>query len=298
MKRFERIYCIIKLSEWDYHHADSERSTRFERLSPDKKEQIKESDINQKSFLESLKGLSQKIGLKINFVEEADLNDISPDAKDLIIASGGDGTFLTCAQVYPNSVLLGMNSDYLPKAGAGSYGALTSTTRVNLEDRLSSLMGGRFFVDQWPRLQAEVNGQLIDRYAVNDIYYGSHIAYRTCDLHIEQCGQEQDFNCSGVLCCTGMGSHAWHQNAGGSPFSNELDAFGFRVLFPNIKRPLSFTSGVISHRHELTIIPERDGYVLSFDSKPDVIETEVGDEIKISIAHNKALRVVSFFNES
>ncbi|MCP4754217.1 MAG: hypothetical protein GY866_25300 [Proteobacteria bacterium] len=296
MTDFHSIFCIIKLSEWDYHHSTDVRRAMFNRLSQAKRDETKESHENQLHFIENLKTLSKKIDLKIDYVPEKDMMAIQPTADDLILSCGGDGTFLSCAQKYQNSILLGMNSDYKPKAGLGSFGALTTTNRTNLEEHLTCLHNSDFFIDRWNRLQVRINGKLIDRYAVNDIYFGQKISYQTCDITIRQSGMEQDFNCSGLLCCTGMGSHAWHYNAGGSPFSNDLDAFGFRVLFPNLKRPLKFSSGVISSRHELVVHPEGDNYIVSFDSKSDVIDTELGDEIRISLARSKAVRVVSFFD--
>jgi len=296
MSRFQNIFCIIKLSEFDYHNSSDLRQTLFNRLNGSKREQIKESRDNQEHFIEKLKAISKALNLKISYIAEKDIDTIEPSVNDLIISCGGDGTFLSCAQRFENSILLGMNSDYNPKAGLGSFGALTSTNRLNLEKHLQRLLDGDFFIDKWNRLQVKINDILIDRYCVNDIYYGQKISYQTCDITVHQTGIAQDFNCSGILCCTGMGSHAWYYNAGGSPFSNDIDAFGFRVLFPNLKRPLEFSSGIVSSRNELIIVPEGEGYILSFDSKPDVITTQLGDEIRVFLEPNKAVRVISFYN--
>lgn len=297
MSRFQNIYCIIKLSEFDYHNSSNLRQSMFNRLNETKREQIKESRDNQEQFIKALKSLSSQFNLNIDYIPEKDIGKIKPSKDDLIISCGGDGTFLSCAQQFENSTLLGMNSDYNPKAGLGSIGALTSTNRLNLKRHLQSLIDDNYFIDKWNRLQVKINGELIDRYSVNDIYFGQKISYQTCDVTVQQFGIEQDFNCSGILCCTGMGSHAWFYNAGGSPFSNDIDAFGFRVLFPNLKHPLEFASGIVSSRNELVMVPEGEGYILSFDSKPDVITTQLGDEIRVFLAPNKAVRVISFYDK-
>lgn len=291
---FQAIFCVVKISEYAHHNSTEERSRRFKRLSQTTQEQISLSQKNQISFLKRLKKLALETDLEIQFLSEDSMNSISPGVNDLVISCGGDGTFLSCAQKYQTSALLGMNSDYQHKPGSGSYGALTSTNYLNLKKNLGYLKAQEFSISTWNRLQASINGKLIERYAVNDIYFGQKIAYQTCDLRITQTGINEEFNCSGVLCCTGMGSHAWYYNAGGSPFSNELDAFGFQVLFPNLKRPLRFTSGIVASRYDLLIIPERDHYVLSYDSKLDVIETFLGDEIRLFLAPDNAVRVVSF----
>ncbi|MGK0289978.1 MAG: NAD kinase [bacterium] len=139
-----------------------------------------------------------------------------------------------------------------------------------------------------------MNGELVDRLAVNDVFIGNPISYETCDLSLSVDGEEENFLCSGLITCTGMGSHAWYYNAGGSPFSNELDGFGFRVLIPNIKRALNYSSGVVTSNHELVVCPNRDGYIVSFDSRPDVITTHIGDEIRIILAKDNPVKVITF----
>ncbi len=296
MSSFRQIYCVIKLSELDYHQVNSGGRERLARLSHLKRTELEQSHANQQEFIARLQSEAKRIGLAIEFLTQADAAHLTPKANDLVLSAGGDGTFLSCAQQFSHCHLLGMNSDYKPKAGAGSYGALTSVNKTNLKQRLGQLNKGAYHIASWSRLQVIVNGKLIERYAVNDIYYGQRLAYRTCDILLEQGGQEQEFNCSGLLCCTGMGSHAWHYNAGGSPFSNELEAFGFRVLFPNLKRNLKYASGILKKGQDILVTPERDGYILSFDSSPDIIETEMGDEIRLSLAPEKAIKVISFAN--
>jgi len=269
----------------------------FNRVNRINRDKLKSSHDNQSNFITRLKTISEKLKLNIQHIRENEMESIKPNSNDLVVSCGGDGTFLSCAQKYQDSTLLGMNSDYNIKAGFGSFGALTTTNWTNLEEHLNRLCEGDFSIDHWNRLQVKVNGKLLGRYAVNDVYFGHSIAYQTCDITVMQSGMEQDFNCSGILCCTGMGSHAWHYNAGGSPFSNDLDAFGFRALFPNLKVPMKFSSGIISRRHDLTMVPQRDNCIISFDSKPDIIKTQLGDEVRVSLAKKRAVRVVLFDDE-
>ncbi|MDX2471321.1 MAG: hypothetical protein QNL04_12180 [SAR324 cluster bacterium] len=291
---FDNIFCIIKLSELDYHEVLGGGSERILKLDQAKRKELTESHLNQQAFVQELKEQSTSLGLDIQFVPQLEIKTIAPGPRDLVITAGGDGTFLNAAQHFGSCCMLGMNNDYKPTSGVGSYGALTCVNRDTLKKRLKDLSRGRYQIVKWSRLQVKINGKLVERLAINDIYFGQRISYRTCDLIIEQSGQTEQFNCSGLLLCTGMGSHAWHYNAGGSPFSNELEAFGFRVLIPNLKRPLHFTSGILQDGQEVIVTPERDGYILSFDSSTDEIATEMGDDIRISIAPEGAIRVLSF----
>lgn len=295
MEDFDKLYCVIKTSGLDFHHSTEERAQRFKKLSIFKQEMIRRSDENQKKFIETFQKNTKELNLDVDLVYEHEMDLIKPTKNDLVFACGGDGTFLNCAQLYQESVLIGLNSDYQGNGReTGSYGALTSTNKTNLKQNLLRLIQQDYTIEKWNRLQATVNGEKIPKYAVNEIYFGQKVSYETCNTKLVVNEMEEDFQCSGVIVCTGMGSHAWFYNAGGSPFSNELDAFGFMALIPNIKRPLKFSSGVVSKRNELNIYPNRDGYIISFDSTRDVIETNMGDEIKISLAHNCPVRVVTF----
>lgn len=293
MTSFSNIYCIVKQSGYSYNLATPSRTARFEKLSPQKKARLYQSHQNQSKFLEDLKQTATKLGLDIHYVAEQEMHSVSPGGNDLVFSCGGDGTFLTLAQIYHNVTLLGLNSDYDPD-GYGSYGALTMINSTNLVKKLTRLANGDFVINEWSRLQAELNGKKLEKLAVNDIYFGTSVSYRTCEITVNVMDMEEEFHCSGLIACTGMGSHAWYYNAGGSPFNNDLDAFGFRILIPILKRPLKFTSGVISDRNEIIIHPNRDNYVLSFDSKSDVIQTALGDEIRISLSKDNPVRVVVF----
>ena len=295
MKSFKKIYCVIKTSGLEILENQGKKKELFQGVPKHKHEQLIRSDQNQKSFLKTLKSLDKEYKIGIIFIKDLELEKISPEKSDLIMSCGGDGTFLSCAQMFTEHTLLGLNSDHQDgDTKVGSYGALTRINCKNLESRMIQFIYGKFKIEAWRRLQVSISGRPIYRLAVNEIYFGQKLSYHTCEITVEVSGRSEDFQCSGIITSTGMGSHAWFQNAGGSPFSNELDAFGFQILIPNIKRPLEFSSGVISSTNTLMIYPNRNGYILCFDSKDEVIETRIGDIIEISLAKNAPVKVVTF----
>lgn len=215
-----------------------------------------------------------------------------PNTKpDIVISLGGDGTFLSAAQQYPDSLLLGINSD--PER---SIGALTSITGNEIEEKLSfaldMLMQDNLGVEMWPVLSVLINGEMLDNIAINEIYFGPEQAYQTCDFTVKlKDGDQETFNSSGLIISTGMGSHAWFRNAGGTPFSNELQAMGVIALNPNVKRDPSFTQKIVPITDDIVIIPHRDGYRLHFDSKPcDDLELKINDKIETRFL--KSIKVI------
>lgn len=289
---FETIYCIFKKTDYQRYHETKLEQSDFKRLNNNLKQKINHAHQTQMEFFNKFMALAATYHLDIKVVPEDELASIIHSPKTLIISCGGDGTFLSCAQRFPNSPLLGMNSDFRTKDG-GSVGALTLVNSQNLERSISSLAKGKGTINLWNRLGANINNQRVDNYAVNDIFIGHPVSYLTCNISVEIGDVKDDFNCSGFLACTGMGSNAWFEAAGGSHFSNELAAFGYLVLVPSKKWQPKFISGISSFDNHISVIPHRTGYVMAFDSKKDVITLKTGDVVDIFIDKDNPVKVLT-----
>ena len=292
---FDRIFCVSKTTTYEINHENEEKVRKFEGLPALMQKRIRESHERHRLFLANLREDFEDAGVRVEYLKEDGLDLIAPEKNDLVISCGGDGTFLSCAQNFPDSLLLGTNSDYRdenPKMG--SLGALTSVDRRNLPKMVAKLLSGGWKSLIWRRLGAKINGRQLNRLAVNEIFFGSKLPYLTCEMRIAIQRMDSAFLSSGLICCTGMGSHAWFAKAGGTPFSNELDAFGVMVLWPNRNHNNSQTAGIFSDRHTLKIRPNRDGYVLAFDSKTNTIETSLDDHVEIYLDEERPLKVIGF----
>lgn len=295
-------YCVVKQTEWEYYKLKGLEGS----LTDSKREELMKSHDNQKHFLESIGNEFDKHGKHILYVNDSMVDDISLASDgDVIISCGGDGTFLSCAQNLPqlkfgeNISLWGMNSDYNPKQGLGSHGALTSTNKKNFKEHIDKFCGSNVVLKKPLRkLGVRVNGESLspDRGAINDIYIGHRNSFKTSELKIKQSGLTESFQCSGLLISTGLGSRAWYYNAGGTPFPDG-DAFAFKVLCPNLKHSLKFTSGLLDVRSDmkpLVVIPERDDYILAFDSKYDTVSLNVGDKVEFYLRYENHVGILSF----
>ncbi len=293
---FNQIFVVIKSSALQMLQREPDFSYTFKKLSQERQENFQKSHDNQVQFIANLKTALKQYNIETKYVYMPDMDKIHPQENDLVISCGGDGMFLACAQRYPSSFLLGMNSDYQKSMDfAGSYGALIHTNQDNLEQHLSLLFSKKYTISYWRRLQAAINDQPMERLAVNDIFYGQALSYTMCKLRIYFQNLVQTVQCSGIITTTAMGSHAWYYNSGGVPFDNHLNLFAFSIFCPNRKHKLSFDSGILSDKDEIIIVPVKDDYILCFDSKNNVIATKMGDKISLFLApKHHSLKVISF----
>ena len=290
---FDRFYCVVKRSAFEYYNSDALLAKKYSEMDVALKQKIEQNHANHHKLLDVFRQLCSELSLSIILIPESEINQKSLGKKDLVFSFGGDGTFLQCANQFTQSLIVGINSDYRRfNSGKGSRGALTSLNFINLRQGLKEVLAGKARLEEWHRLEVTLNGRKLDRFAVNDVYVGSKIAYKTSDITIKINKQTETFLSSGVVCCTGMGSHAWFNAAGGSPFSNGIYAFGFIVLYPNTKKKHLYTSGILSGENKIVIIPNRPGYVINFDSRDDEIQIEMGDQISVSLSQSLPVRVL------
>ena len=91
-----------------------------------------------------------------------------------------------------------------------------------------------------------------------------------------------------------MGSHAWFRSAGGVQFGNKLDIYGLIMREPFEKRTkYQFTSKIFASDETVKIYPERDNYVVVFDSKDEEYPINIGDCVKIGLS-DKGINIVKF----
>ena len=122
--------------------------------------------------------------------------------KDLVIAVGGDGTFLHAAQYVKGAVmLLGLKSD--PK----SRGYLLSTDAYDIPTKVRLLAEGAFDIQLRTRLEISIDG-LVRDLAVNEAYIG-HKDRVTSRYILHHLGLQESQMSSGLVVAVGSGSTAW-----------------------------------------------------------------------------------------
>lgn len=179
----------------------------------------------------------ENMGLDVRIVNRLNYNDECVKWADIVIPTGGDGTFLLAASRVRNNItpIMGFNSD--PNRSEG-YLCLPKNYSFNIDEAVRRLIAGRFEWFLRSRLRAtilhhkgtitsqnlhkignEVNtpatiGNMLPYLALNEIFIGETISAKVSHLDIWLNDQDQmtSVKSSGLCVCTGTGSTSWHSS--------------------------------------------------------------------------------------
>jgi NAD+ kinase len=203
-----------------------------------------------------------------------------PDAADLTVAVGGDGTILrTLARLLGTQVpVIGVNF--------GRVGFLASITPERLEGDLARVFAGEYRVIELPTLEVKLNG---DRHvAVNDVVATSGMLGRMVELTYSVGGEDLGtIPCDGMICSTPSGSTAYNLSNGGPVLVRPLDAMAITFIAPHSlhARPLVVGRGTV-----LTVRNETVDVAVSVlvDGHP-VADMGQGDEIAVALGEQRSM---------
>jgi NAD+ kinase len=128
--------------------------------------------------------------------------------RDLVVAVGGDGTFLEVSHYVADTPLLGVNSD-----PAGSTGYFCTARSAEVRSLLADLAAAPRTV--LGRLLVERDGVPLPQLVLNDVLLAHANPAATVRYRIEAGGRTATYKSSGLLVCTAAGSTAWMYQEGG-----------------------------------------------------------------------------------
>jgi NAD+ kinase len=173
--------------------------------------------------------------------------DLIENPVDLVVALGGDGTFLRASR-------LAVGTD-IPVVGVnlGRLGFLTAIPDIHLEEGLEKVVSGDAVIEHRFRLQAriEIEGLITGEefYALNDVVVHTTGAARVTPLtlsigapasRVDEDGYDLDgmeevgsFAADGVIISTPTGSTAYSMSAGGPIIVPEVEAIVVTPICPH-----------------------------------------------------------------
>ena len=242
------------------------------------------STKEQKSTLDTVKSTLKKYEINCKLANRDRLRKGEFQNKDLVIAIGGDGTFLRAAHFIGNQLLFGVNSDIKNKEGF-----FMKSDKSNFEKKLKSIIKNRVKVRKLLRLEACINNKKIDVFALNEFFIGAQKSYHAAKYIIEVDGKRERHKSSGILIATPAGSNAWAKSCCNSPLPLNSKNYQFVVREPyegNVFKNYKLKYCVLRKNKKISIISEMlDGIVIA-DSVSKEYGFKNGSKATIGLSNN------------
>lgn len=237
--------------------------------------------------------------LKLSLIDRDVFNQDIADKCQVVFAPGGDNHFQYVARyITGDQTIVGLNTD--PKT---SNGEILSFRPEHIHYLKECLDRERFETENWPRLQAKLNGKQLPYFALSEIYVGEMFTLGMSKNTLYFQEQKQRHANSGFLVATGAGLSGWCGNVtkhwdpillrGFQDFSRtDLKA---RVV--SINRSVKSSENICDIKlGEEIILQSQDKHgIVAFDSDPNdprfFFTFKRGSKVAISIAENHPLRV-------
>lgn len=209
--------------------------------------------------------------------------------KNLVIAVGGDGTFLRAAHFVGNQALLGVNSDVKNKEGF-----FMKSDKNDFERKLKKIMKGKAKIKKLPRLEAYINNKKIDILALNEFFIGSRKSYHSAQYIVQVDSKEERQKSSGILVTTPSGSYAWAKSCCNKtmPLNSKNCQFVVREPYEGkVFKNYKLKYGILSKNQKITIISEMFDGILVADSVSKEYSLKKGSRaiIKLSTTNLNAI---------
>lgn len=253
----------------------------------------KPTNNEQKSALntviKALKGV--KGSVKYVAYERSKLSKKLFQNKDLVVAVGGDGTFLRASHfVFGRTQIIGVNSE--PESKEGFF---LAATKNDFKEKLKKILSNEHEIKKLYRLEAYIGNKKIPELALNEFYVSSEKDYHTARYIIYVKDKIERQKSSGILISTAAGSNAWIKSAGGIPLPLESDKFEYLVREPycgKITAKCALINDILSKNEKIEIVFESKKGIIIADSLSEEYPFKAGNKVTVKIS-NQPLYSVS-----
>ncbi len=238
----------------------------------------------QKSTLQAVKNTLNKFNIKHNLANRDKLRKLQFQNKDLIIAVGGDGTFLRAAQFIGNQILFGVNSDIKNKEGF-----FMKSNKNDFERKLKKIIKNQNQIKKLPRLEAYINNKKIETLALNEFFIGPRKSYHAAKYVIEANGRKERQKSSGILITTPTGSYAWAKSCCSKTLPLNSKNFQFVVREPyegQVFKNYKLKYRILNKNQKISIASEMLDGILIADSVSKEYNLKNGSKATIKLSKN------------
>jgi NAD+ kinase len=236
---------------------------------------------NHAESMRKIKNVLKKSGSKVTWRYR--MGDLNPDDFDLVIAIGGDGTILHASHSIGETPVLAVNS-----SPSTSVGFLTGANSDNFEAVFEQVLSSQFQPVTLCRMKVTVNGEVVTRYALNDVLFCHDCPASTTRYLLTYNGHTEDQTSSGVWISTAAGSTSVIRAAGGKemPARSKNLQFAVREPFPaggvRERRRPNLVKGFVKENNSLTIRSKTEVARLYVDGPHVVFPVDFGDVVTFS----------------
>ena len=218
----------------------------------------------QKSTLEIVKKTLKKYKTNFKLANRDRLNKNQFKNKDLVIAVGGDGTFLRAAQFVDKQLIFGVNAD--PKDKEGFF---MKADKNDFKKKLKKIIKGKANIKKLQRLEAYINNKKIETLALNEFFIGARKSYHAAKYTIQINGKKERQKSSGVLVTTPTGSYAWAKSCCNKTLPLTSKNYQFVIREPyegKVFKNYKLKYGVLNKNKKISIVSEMLDGILIADS--------------------------------
>lgn len=212
--------------------------------------------------------------------------------KDLILAVGGDGTFLIASHyIFDKTPMLGINSD--PECKEGFF---MPATKKDFELKFKKILGNSFKIRELHRLEAYIGNRMIHDLALNEFYIAAAVPYHTARYYLTARGKRERQKSSGVLVSTAAGSYAWVKSAGGKELPLYSDDFEYIIREPYCGKTAAkcrLFNDILKKDEKIVIEFELGNGIIIADSTATEHRFKSGEKVTIKLS-KKPLNIISF----
>lgn len=238
----------------------------------------------QKLSIDSVKNILKEQGIDFTLANRDELSTQQFLGRDLIIAVGGDGTFLRAAQFIDKQLIFGLNADSNNKEGF-----FMGCTRKDFAEKLKKIINRKFRVRKLPRLEAYINKKRIGTLALNEFFIGPRKSYHASKYVIKVRKIKERHKSSGVIVSTPSGSYAWTKACHGKKMPLNSKDFQFVIREPyegKVFKNYKLKQSILKSNESITIISEMLDGILVADSVSKEFSLKEHDEVRIRKSNN------------
>ena len=279
VRKLRRVLVVMKKTTYQQEVIERQDPKALQMLAegnPSVLQWIK-TDEEHRGTLSVVEEAMRTLAIDYKLIDRSQLADEHGEY-DLVIAFGGDGTFLETSHGLTTTPLLGVNSAPLTSHGHWCLGRKDSFEKV-----LNEIADGTRLPVPVMRLEIAVNGKALPIPVLNELFFGHASPAGTTRFLLEIKGLCEDLRSSGILVGPGVGSTGWMRSAGGVVMPVTSQSFQYFVREPCVwpgENP-QLLKGLLQRGDTLKMVPKMTEGKIFIDGAHIIYDISRGDEIVV-----------------